>query len=96
MKAVFHGIKIVCERNVPRGKAASSPAIMGEAFRKIFDAVPTEQEHVMAIFVDPNNRILGHFHVSSGGQDQSIVDLRILMRAALLTEGPVSGIALGA
>ncbi len=42
-----------------------------------------QTEQFWAIFLNQNNRILGKTHLSSGGINQSVVDVRILFKTAL-------------
>lgn len=42
------------------------------------------QEQFKIMMLNRNNRVLGIFHVSSGGIDSTVVDLRLIFSAALL------------
>jgi DNA repair protein RadC len=53
-------------------------------FREIFDAEQLDvREQAMAVFLDASNQTIGYFLVSVGGITATIIDQRLLFRAAI-------------
>jgi len=50
----------------------------------IFQNLDADQEHFVVLTLNSRNAITGYRVVSSGGQDEAAVDLKVLFRSALL------------
>lgn len=60
------------------------PADVFEILRVIFSKLDDDQEHLVLLILNVANEVTGYKLISSGGQDKSLVDPRILFRNALL------------
>lgn len=73
------------KHELSHGKITTSQSA-NECIRKVF---PIEQicyrEHMYALYLDNSNNILGYHLLSIGGITGTLVDIRVLMQGALLT-----------
>lgn len=60
------------------------PADVWEILQVIYSKLDDDQEHLVLLILNVSNEVTGYKLLSSGGQDQSLVDPRILFRNALL------------
>ncbi len=63
---------------------AGSPAAAAEIARSIYRGLDANQEHFTILALDSKNHVTGYKVCASGGQDSTLVDPRIVFRAALL------------
>jgi len=66
------------------GTEATTHSALISYLRPIFDGLDADQEHFILICMDSRLRIKSHKVLFSGGATSSIVDSKILFRAALL------------
>lgn len=73
------------ERNIELEKVTSSRDV-NDCFRKI---LPTEQinhrEHMYVLYLNNSNKITGYYLISIGGITGTLVDIRVVLQAALLS-----------
>ncbi|MGH1384321.1 JAB domain-containing protein [Kordia sp.] len=73
------------QQNVELEKITSSRQV-NECIRKFF---PIEQinhrEHMYALYLNNSNRITGYYLISIGGITGTLVDIRVVLQAALLS-----------
>ena len=61
-----------------------SSKVAAEIGQSIFKQLDDDQEHFVALFLNASNVITGYKVISSGGQDEAMVDPKVLFRNALL------------
>jgi DNA repair protein RadC len=62
---------------------ANNPADAVAILRPIFDALDADQEHAVLLALSNQNQVTGYKTISSGASNASLIDPRIVFRAAL-------------
>jgi DNA repair protein RadC len=65
-------------------QTVGEPADVYEILRVIYSKLDDDQEHLILLILNISNEVTGYKLISSGSQDKTLVDPRILFRNALL------------
>jgi DNA repair protein RadC len=86
-KSKLHEVSAVYKRHpsIHNIKISSSDDV-NEFIRKVFPVVINIREAMMVLFLNNSNRTLGYSVVSIGGITGTVVDVRLILRDALLTQ----------
>lgn len=84
-------VRFVAESNPVR--SVKSPADVNAVLRPIFADLDSDQEHFVLLVLNNQHRITGFKVISSGAMDASLLDMRLIFRAALALGGTALAIA---
>jgi DNA repair protein RadC len=82
----FGEVQLSYQRKEPKYTKITSSRMASDYIRSLYpEGQINHRESMYVIYLNNSNKIIGYYHLSSGGITGTVVDIRLVFQGALLT-----------